>query len=1222
MKTITSLLFAGLLSAVAQERDWEDPNIVRINKESPRVTSMPFPTVEQALASKRLNSPYCQLLNGDWKFHWVDHPEKRPQEFFRADFDDSAWKTIPVPSNVELHGYGTPIYCNHPYPFQKDPPRVMSEPPKDFTTYTERNPVSSYRRTFRIPETWNERHTFITFNGVSSAFYLWVNGEKVGYSQDSRSPAEFDITKYLVPGENTLAVEVYRYSDGSYLECQDFWRLSGIFRDVYLHSSDELQLQTYFARGTLTGDYLTGAFYLKPTIRNLAGEEVEYRLEGKLTAADGTVVAEPVIRGKTGKRAEFSIPGGLEIKPWSAEEPNLYTLAMTLKNAAGEVVDCYATRVGFSRSEIKDGQLLVNGKPIMIKGVNRHDHHPDLGHYLTEEQLREDILLAKRNNINAIRTSHYPNDPRFYELCDQYGLYICAEANIESHGMGYGPESLAKDPAWEKAHVDRVVNMVESLKNHPSIILWSLGNEAGDGVNFEAATNWIRSHEPSRPVHYERAGMAAHVDLYSPMYASHEACQKYCRKEEKKPLAEQRPLIQCEYSHAMGNSSGGLADYWELFEKERLLQGGFIWDYIDQGLRKTKPAPAFVKDTSPMRNPVTLAGEVSAEAGLIAGSATIPHSNFFNFIRPFTVVVDLTSRGNSGNNDILTKGDDAWALKINAAGELEFFLYQQAFHAVTAPLPADFDGQRHQVTGVYDGFSLHLLIDGKVVAKKPYEGGLQPNNKPLGIATNIDDPERSFNGAIHRVQVFSLDEKEDATSLLDIDFTDFKREGKGSEFFAYGGDYGDKPNDNNFCCNGILTSDRKETPQAPEMKKCYEDIAFALVGRDTLLISNKRFFTNLDDLSFEVEVSLNGEKIEAIDLVVPTIAPGETAEVKLALPMFKLLPGTEVLTTVTAKLKEDESWGPAGHLVAWEQFGLDGSGTTAPPRLKAPVPVLAEDENAFTISGGDFNLRFNRNKGTLDSYQVARRELLLAPLALNFWRPPTDNDRANQFVKRSGMWRTAGADAKVTAASAIVDGDAIVVKFDYAIPVVSTTASTSFRITGDGQIAAEATFRPVGKGLGPLPRIGMTCQLAPTLSTWEWYGRGPHETYLDRKTGGMISKWSLPVAKAWFPYVEPQETGNRCDVRTSSFLDSEGKGLHIRGIGAPLCISAYPFLTSDLEGNRHPCDIPAREFITVHIDHQQAGVGGVNSWGARPLPQHELKPEGEYKWSFTLSPKK
>ena len=576
------LLLLGNATLLAQGNDWENPAVVGKNRERPHATLMPYNSWEEALRGIRLSSPNCLLLNGKWRFRWSRKPADRPADFFQPAFDVSRWDEIPVPSNWQLLGYGKPYYLNIPYVFEKNPPYIQHD----------YNPVGSYRRDFEIPGNWKGRQVFLHFDGVESAFYVWINGKQVGYSQGSRTPAEFNVTSYLKAGPNVLAVEVYRWSDGSYLECQDFWRLSGIFRNVYLFATPSVHIRDFELKCDLDESYRDADLFATARIHNYGDTAVWYpHVELHLLDAQG----RPVQQSPFMTEKSISIaPGAESVLPlkghvadpakWSAEHPNLYTVVLVLKDRSGKVLEYLSSRFGFREMEIRGRQLLVNGQPVLIKGVNRHEHDPDWGHYVTEASMRKDIVLMKRHNINAVRTSHYPDDPRWYELCDEYGLYIIDEANIESHGMGYKPDvTLANRPEWKKAHLDRIVRMVERDKNHPCVIIWSMGNEAGDGTNFEAASGWIHHRDPSRPVHYERAQRRPHVDLFSPMYPSPGWIEKYAQSH------PDRPLIMCEYAHAMGNSVGNLQDYWDVIERYPVLQGGFIWDWVDQGLRKKTP---------------------------------------------------------------------------------------------------------------------------------------------------------------------------------------------------------------------------------------------------------------------------------------------------------------------------------------------------------------------------------------------------------------------------------------------------------------------------------------------------------------------------------------------------------------------------------------------------------------------------------------------------------
>ncbi|HFB98617.1 MAG TPA: beta-galactosidase, partial [Bryobacterales bacterium] len=525
LPTLLPLLLAAGLAPPLAVNDWENPEVIGKNKEPAHATLMVYPDAASAKEGRREASPFFRSLNGTWKFHWVPRPEDRPRRFYEPGYDDGCWDEIPVPSNWQMLGYGYPHYTNIVYPFKKDPPRIRHE----------HNPVGSYRRTFTVPEHWKGRQVFLHFDGVESAMYVWVNGREVGYSEGSRTPAEFNITRYLRPGENLLAAEVYRFSDGSYLEDQDYWRLSGIFRDVYLFSTPRLHVRDFWVTTPLDEDYRDATLKLNVKLRNYTERDAAGSVEAVLLDADGaTVAALEAQQARVGAGAEVSLDFQVPVenpRKWTAETPYLYRLLITLKDAGGRVLEGIPADVGFRQVEIKGGRLLVNGKAIYFKGVNRHEHDPDLGHVPTTEMMVRDIKLMKQHNINAVRTSHYPETPEWYELCDRYGLYLIDEANIESHGMGYRPDqTLANKPEWRKAHLDRIESMVERDKNHASVIIWSMGNEAGDGANFVAASEWIHRRDPTRPVHYERAGTRPHVDIVSWMYAPIRRIVAYAEK--------------------------------------------------------------------------------------------------------------------------------------------------------------------------------------------------------------------------------------------------------------------------------------------------------------------------------------------------------------------------------------------------------------------------------------------------------------------------------------------------------------------------------------------------------------------------------------------------------------------------------------------------------------------------------------------------------------------
>ncbi len=605
MKTL-AFVFIGLLFAnfAFAQHDWENEQIIGINKEDPHSHYFPYQTVQQAVADIKLNSPYILDLNGTWKFNWVKHPDLRPQDFYKNDFDVSYWDNITVPSDWQLQGYGKPIYTNVTYPFEKNPPYVMRNSPKDTTkntqnppfmmgnqydNYTQKelpNPVGSYRRNFTVPENWNGSEVILHFAGVKSAFYVWVNGQKVGYSQGSMTPAEFDVTSFVKPGVNNVSVEVYRWSDGSYLEDQDFWRLSGIYRDVYLYAVPKVHLWDFGLKTVFNDDLTVADLNINLKFKNSGGSGAQtcdvYLTRFGVNPEGNPIASIPVKSVSTKKLLEINEKVTVQ-KPelWSAEIPNLYQVIFVLKDAAGKTTEVISTPFGFRKIEIKDQQLWVNNKSVLLKGVNRHEHDPFTGRNVSLEMMKRDVELFKQFNINTVRTCHYPDHPDFYKLCDIYGIYVVDEANVESHGMGYGPESLGHDLRWQKAHVDRVVRMVERDKNHPAVIIWSLGNEAGPGENFAACRDAIKARDTERPVHYERFNEVA--DIESTMYPSVTWLDETGAKDNPKPF------FMCEYAHAMGNAVGNLQEYWDVIESHKRLIGGCIWDWVDQGLAKPVP---------------------------------------------------------------------------------------------------------------------------------------------------------------------------------------------------------------------------------------------------------------------------------------------------------------------------------------------------------------------------------------------------------------------------------------------------------------------------------------------------------------------------------------------------------------------------------------------------------------------------------------------------------
>jgi beta-galactosidase len=1020
-----------------EPHDWENPQVRQVNKELPRAWFVPFADVSEVDADNKWSSSLMKSLNGEWLFHLSQNASERPAYFFKDDFDTREWGTIPVPANYEMHGHTYPIYVNIGYPFAKNPPVIQDN----------YNPVASYKRSFSIPGDWDGKEVFMHFGAVSSAMYVWVNEQKVGYSQDSKTPAEFNITQYLKPGYNTLAVEVYKWCDGSYLEDQDFWRLGGITRDVFLMARDQQHVRDFRVNGGLANDYTTGVFKLEAEVLNASDSSP---VEMEITLSDDSGELLNVTRGVTGDTFIFNreIPN---VKPWSAEVPNLYNLLMVLRDKDGKTLEVIRQDVGFRNVEVKGNTLLVNGEYVYLKGVNLHEHHDVKGHVVDEETMLKDIEVMKSHNINAVRNSHYPQPERWYELCNKYGLYVIDEANIESHGMGYGKESLAKDSLWMDSHLYRTRNMFERTKNQPSVIIWSLGNEAGNGINFNATYDYLKSVDDTRPVQYEQAHGSRNTDIFAPMYRTINAMERYVREDGSKPL------IQCEYAHAMGNSVGNLQDYWDVIESHEMMQGGFIWDWVDQGL--------------------------------------------------------------------LTKND------------------------------------------------------------------------------------------------------------------------QGEEFWAYGGDFGPDTvsSDGNFCLNGLVNPVREPHPTLEEVKKVYQYIKFRPVdlNKGVLRVENSYAFLNTDRFDFEWKIEGEGKIVSSGKFANVNLLPGEVKDVKVDMA-FEPEAGKEYFLNVFARLKKNDGLVPAGTQLAAEQFQL--------PVQKAAIKktevfaALSQQSNGdeLTISGEAFEVVFDLKKGEVIRFLSDGKELLKRGPVPSFWRDPTDNDFGNSLPDRSNIWRKAGDTRELSSVDVEEKGsDKIMLAFHFDLKDGDNTIigdyTSFYLVKGNKEVEVDNHFQMAGHDLPEIPRMGMTLHMPREFDQMTWFGRGPHESYQDRKSGAFIGLYSGSVAEQYHPYLRPQENGNKTDVRWMKIANAEGDGFMFEGKQL-LEVSAHHAVHEDFESlyrsngkypegvkpadvQRHTYDVPSRDLTSVDVDFKQMGVGGDNSWGATTHKQYRLT-EKSYDYGFVIRPLK
>ncbi len=1033
--------------------DWENPLMLGINKLPPRATSWPHPDAESARTGDYDHSPWVRSLNGRWSFNWVPTPAERPDGFYREDYDASSWGLITVPGNWETQGHDVPIYSNWRYPFKCDPPRVTSEPDPRYTSHAHRNPVGSYRMIFELPDEWpQDRRIILHFAGVRSAMYVWMNGQRIGYSQDFALPAEFDITAALRPGTNLLAVEVYRWCAGSYLEDQDMWRLSGIFRDVFIYCLPRVHFWDVHVWAELDDACRDATLHAACEVHAPDAAELStgHQIRLRLFAPSGEP-HEPVdgalypVRPACGGGTAAGILAIHAPLKWTYETPHVHRAVVELCGPDGAVFEARALNVGFRKVEIRQQQIWLNGVSIKLKGVNRHEFDPDHGQTVPVDRLAQDLRLIKQGNMNLIRTSHYPNDPRFYDLCDRLGLLVMDEANVESHEIAYHRRTLpGDDPAWEPAVVDRMRRMVVRDRSHPCVAMWSLGNEAGYGNAFPAMYREANALDPhKRPIQYADMNLAADMDSQTyppPSWLREHVESRAVRKGEQGQSSNEeqhgsypsgKPFFMNEYCHAMGNSLGNFQDYWEVIDRHPMLIGGCIWEFCDHGLRR-----------------------------------------------------------------------------------------------------ADSSGRR---------------------------------------------------------------------------------------VYAYGGDFGDFPNDGNFCIDGLVAPDRRPNPHYEEAKKVHQCVkALPVVGApDQVRIVNRHYFLTLDIYEASWELLRNG--VPAARGTLGRLAVPPQADQLVTLPIAAALRDEtgECYLRMEFRLADNAPWAAAGTLLAWDEIPIGGCWSPAPATPRRSTQVVHAEADIHIADQQD-RLTFNRATGRLTRWTVGGRDLLLRPVELNFWRAPTDNDRGWRMPVELGAWKSAGTDAALESLSVEENAGTVTISGTFVPPGLSTKFQVVHTIHDPATVDVRVRLESVQGDLRHIPRVGMQFILPGCFRQVEWYGRGPHESYRDRKTSAAVGLHRSTVDDWCYPYIRPQETANRTDVRWLRLGAADGSVLEIESLSGPLEASAWPFLQDDLESHSHYYDMPTRDLITLNVDYGQMGVGGDNSWGGRIHDSYMLATDHPYEYTFRV----
>ena len=1102
---LPALCFAGttldFAAARAETPYWQDIKTVSVNREAPRSSFMSYSDTASALTGSYSSSDRFVSLNGTWKFLFAEDGRTLPAGVTDASTDTSAWDDIKVPGNWERQGYGTALYVNHPYEFCTFNPQPPALP--------DATPVGVYSRKFGIPAGWDGSDIYLHIAGAKSGVYVYVNGREVGYNEDSKNPAEYLINDYLCEGENTLTLKIYRWSTGSWLECQDFWRISGIERDVFLWSQPKVTIHDFYIVSTLDDSYRNGIFNLSVDLINRSDTNANKTIGYELIDAEGQklVLAQTSASVPAGGMRTVSFGDHCleDIHPWSSESPYLYKVLITVYDDIGRAAEVIPYNVGFRRIEMAKTEqlngrgtpynvLLVNGQPIKFKGVNIHEHDPLTGHYVSEETMRRDFQLLKEHNFNAVRLCHYPQDRRFYELCDEYGLYVYDEANIESHGKGYDLRrggTLGNNPEWLEAHMERTRNMFERNKNHPSVTIWSLGNEAGNGYNFYNTYLWLKQADSrlmKRPVVYERAQWEWNSDIYVPQYPDAKWFEDTGRN------GTDRPVIPSEYSHAMGNSTGNIKGQWDAVWRYPNMQGGFIWDWVDQGFEERTP-------------------------------------------------------------------------------------------------------------------------DGRI-------------------------------------------------------------------YYTYGGDYGGihTPSDGNFNCNGLVNPDRTPHPALSEVKYVHQDFAFtqAADGSGRVTVFNRHYFTPADK-RFRVVCRLLRDGRKVAEKVLPVnLQPQQGAEFETFTEADMRTAG-EYLLDLSVELAEAQGCLPRGFEVAREQLPLKNTSAPLQFSKKGARLSVSDDGTTVSIASSRVSFTFDRQSGMVTSYKFGGTEFFPGGFGLqpNFWRAPTDNDYGNSMPHRLHIWKESSRNFNVSDASVERHDEAVTLSVTYRLAagndyIVAYTVWPSGVVEADivftpanlrsgndkpSDAQLEATFSP--SAAGPrrkpaaleVPRIGMRFRLPAGMGNVEYYGRGPGENYCDRNAGSPAGIYKTTADDMYFPYVRPQENGHRTDTRRITFSGQRGASLEIRAdrlfefnalrnsiedFDGQEC-TARPYqwrnlnpknsihdeaaAANKLPRQTHLDDIVPHDYVEVCLDMAQQGVGGYDSWGSRPEPQHRIPSDREYKWRFTLIPR-
>ena len=1279
-------------------------------------TNVVYDSVDKAIKGAKdydkAASKYVQFLTGkdqaDWSLVVLQNQALAQgdayKNFYKTDYKATTndWKTnLQLPCSWTRQGFDFSIYTNVTMPWQSKYDSNVSAPnaPANY------NPVGLYRKTFKVTDDMKAANgrVYLSFQGVESSYYVYVNGKEVGYSEDSYSPHSFDITDYLTTdgSDNLLAVEVHKFCDGTWMEDQDMYYDGGIFRDVYLYSAPLVHIQDYKVETDLDENYENAEMDLNVTVSNASTAAAEgYKVDVRLYDQDGNVFVNdmtmdlgtiPAADGDTD--GSVSATGSkLVLSPelWSAETPNLYTMVLSLYDSkTGTYMGSVSQQLGFREIEFTKSEvdtngnrittdseykpITINGKQLLLKGTNRHDTDPEYGKYVPHETQEEDIKLMKQYNLNALRTSHYSNDEYLYYLCDKYGIYVMGETNLESHALMNQGE---KQVNFKNLAMDRTVTAFNRLKNRTSIVMWSTGNENyysssasyANGMFYDLIW-YFKNNDSTRPIHSESSDGNNGTDMRSNMYPSVDTL--YSR------AAANMPYVLCEYDHAMGNAVGNLKEYWDAIRSSDNMLGGFIWDWVDQSrILSLDNLPQSYVVTEKKDGVVGSASISSVNENPDSGALTSKSANGYALFesdkynealsgsgKSFTVEVICKPASDGADKVLIAKGDHQFALKTNSSKQLEFFAYyNNNWNSVTAKKPDNWVGNWHQVVATYDKGAIKIYCDGELIGSGNGNTTIASSSVALGVGCSADNG-RSFDGEISMGRVYSralsleeikaqngttpaITEKSDDV-LLWADFagltvdesskpydyyadTDahtnlYSDEIKGN-FYGYGGDSGESPNDNSFCVNGLVSPDRDVQPELYEVKYQYQSVWFTaddsrLLG-ETIDVYNENNFLNLNDFDVTWTLTEDGKEIGSGKLSAEdtNIAGRESGSIKVpyraSMPEEKKA-GAEYYLNLSVQLKEDTEWAKAGHEVAYEQFQIPAEVTKVEPTINKNVTVDDSAEDVIKVSGTDFGFEVEKATGTLKNYVYKGETLLTSGPVPNYWRGILNNDNGNY----DGNWKN--VNKNVTASDIAVgtnDAGQKTIRVTLASASQANLKQTMvYTVDGSGAVTVDATVDATGTSLGRYIRIGTVMELPEGYENVEWYGNGPVEAMWDREDFATVGRYSNTVSGMFYPYLDTQDTGTVTGVKWISVTNPSAKSAMAIAATDTVEASALHFTVDDLDQAQHPYELTKLDSTILTVNYRSQGTGN-KSCGADTLSAYLLPNNKAYTYEYTMVP--